>query len=271
MTALCMTLMRMSKPRVLEDMLDVFGCSGPQMSDVSTTLIHLLYDNYAAIFMSWDDNRLTYHKIQEYQQAIEDSTGIPMVWGFIDGTVRPIARPTHDQRMWYSGHKCYHGIKLQVITTPDGLLSSVFGHRPAPEGDWKLWLESGVMDKLRDIFKDKQLLYLYGDNAYSDSYGSLGPHSTRQATAEQIAVNARMASARIAVESGFAIVLNQFKAFEWKRSMRIQQTAVGAWFVVAILLTNCQTCLRGGNQITKRFGYNSLPPSIQEYLKTGEL
>ena len=34
--------------------------------------------------------------------------------GFIDGTVHPIARPTVNQRIMYSGHKRVHCIKFQV-------------------------------------------------------------------------------------------------------------------------------------------------------------
>ena len=35
-------------------------------------------------------------------------------WGFIDGTVRPIARPTKNQAIMFSGHKRVHCIKFQV-------------------------------------------------------------------------------------------------------------------------------------------------------------
>ena len=35
-------------------------------------------------------------------------------FGFIDGTVRPVARPTRSQRVLFSGHKRVHCIKFQV-------------------------------------------------------------------------------------------------------------------------------------------------------------
>lgn len=38
-------------------------------------------------------------------------------WGFIDGTVRPIARPTKNQHIMFSGHKRVHCIKFQVCTS----------------------------------------------------------------------------------------------------------------------------------------------------------
>ena len=42
--------------------------------------------------------------------------GAPLTqcWGFIDGTPRPIARPTRNQQIMYSGHKRTHCIKFQV-------------------------------------------------------------------------------------------------------------------------------------------------------------
>ena len=35
-------------------------------------------------------------------------------WGFIDGTVRPIARPTRNQNIMFSGNKRVHYVKFQV-------------------------------------------------------------------------------------------------------------------------------------------------------------
>ena len=35
-------------------------------------------------------------------------------WGFIDSTVRPIARPTRNQNIMFSGHKRVNCVKFQV-------------------------------------------------------------------------------------------------------------------------------------------------------------
>ena len=44
-----------------------------------------------------------------FANAIHDK-GAPLdqCWGFIDGTARPIARPIHNPRIMYSGHKRIH-------------------------------------------------------------------------------------------------------------------------------------------------------------------
>ncbi|OWY92094.1 hypothetical protein PHMEG_00039045 [Phytophthora megakarya] len=41
------------------------------------------------------------------------------VWGFIDGTVRPIYRPEMDQEAVYNGQKRVHAIKSRTIITSD--------------------------------------------------------------------------------------------------------------------------------------------------------
>lgn len=61
----------------------------------------------------WDGVRLTLNQLHRYEAAIQEACRIKGIWGLIDGTVRPIARPTERQEEYYSGHKCYHGPKYQ--------------------------------------------------------------------------------------------------------------------------------------------------------------
>ena len=106
--------------------------------------------------------------------------------------MRPIACPEVYQELYYSGHKGYHGIKFQSIVTPDGLISSLYGPIFGPVGDWRMWKDCGIVDILRGLFtphvdvgvganvginRDMDILYLYGDPAYTLSYGIIGPFS----------------------------------------------------------------------------------------------
>jgi hypothetical protein len=58
---------------------------------------------------------LTWLDLQQFSDAIY-AKGAPLqtCWGFIDRTVRPIARPVRNQRIMFSGHKRVHCIKFQV-------------------------------------------------------------------------------------------------------------------------------------------------------------
>ena len=47
--------------------------------------------------------------------------------GFIDRTVRPIARPGTNQRILYNGHKRMHSLKFQAVAISNGLIAHLYG------------------------------------------------------------------------------------------------------------------------------------------------
>ena len=107
------------------------------------------------------------------------------------------------------------------------------------------------------------------DPAYSSNYGILGPYRAnggRPLTAHQQDMNIKMSSYRIVVEWGFGNILNQFTAAEWKRNQKTGISPIASSYMVSVLLYTCQTCLRGRNQISDRFGNRVPPPSLPNYL-----
>jgi len=100
--ALCILLYRLASPGPLKDMMHVFGVSRSQISSVVNDLGSFLYERYHRKLL-WDYQRLSSVQLHRYVQAINATVGEPMgTWGFIDCTVRPIARPTKDQQLFYS-------------------------------------------------------------------------------------------------------------------------------------------------------------------------
>ena len=53
-------------------------------------------------------------------------------FGFVDVTVRPIARPDNNQRIVYNGHKRVHAVKFQSLALPNGII----GHLYDPVGKY---------------------------------------------------------------------------------------------------------------------------------------
>lgn len=81
------------------------------------------------------------------------------IWGFIDGTLRPVSRPAvsafpglNFQREFYSGHKRTHGVKYQAVHVPDGLCASLYGMIGGRRHDTTLLRESGLMNRLDELF-----------------------------------------------------------------------------------------------------------------------
>ena len=88
-------------------------------------------------------------------------------FGFIDGTVREIARPKFNQRVMYNGHKGVHGIKFQSVVTPNGIIANLCGPFEGKRHKSVMLRESGLLNKLRRVvFYNGQPLCSCGDPAY---------------------------------------------------------------------------------------------------------
>jgi len=60
-------------------------------------LAEFLYEKYHKKLL-WDHARLSLDRLHTYVKAIDETVGASIeIWGFINGTVRSIARPTKDQ------------------------------------------------------------------------------------------------------------------------------------------------------------------------------
>ena len=88
-------------------------CSSP--SFIKTSFLEIvddIYDRFGHLLdsldLSWLDPALFAELIHNKGALLEQC------WGFIDGTPRPMARPTRNQHIMFSEHKRVHCIKFQV-------------------------------------------------------------------------------------------------------------------------------------------------------------
>ena len=105
--AFCLVLWRLAAPNRLKENMYFFGRSRSWQSTIINEVIVHLVQRFSKK-LHWDENRLTRECIQGYSNAIEETGGVKGVWGWIDGTLRPVCRPVEDQRHWYSGYKKKH-------------------------------------------------------------------------------------------------------------------------------------------------------------------
>ena len=114
--------------------------------------------------------------------------------------------------------------------TPDGLIASLTGPFVGRVNDAKMVRESGLQDRLREIFRNRPVeerFWLYGDKAYVGKYGIMGAYKTRRRQRalgrDEQAYNALIASMRIVVENGFTHVANLFMAVGFKAQCKISK------------------------------------------------
>ncbi len=202
--------------------------------------------------------------LAQYADAIFAKCPLNNVFGFIDGTLRPVCRPGLHQRDCYSGHKRCHGVIFQSIVLPNGLIGNMFGPIEGRRHDSHMLRESGILTQLQNLPLHNNLPYaLYGDAAYPLGPSIICPFRGARLNQEQHDFNTIMSSSRQCVEWGFGKITTQWAFLDFRKNLKVLLQPVAKYYLVASLLTNCHTCLYG-SQTGLYFGLN--PPSIEEYL-----
>lgn len=261
--ALCLTLAKLSFPRTLYQLCFDFGLASSSISTIINDVLHYLAERYRSN-LYWnpllDSNRVSF-----FERRLRPKTG-GLIWGFIDGTFKKMTRPGKDQRHHYSGYKKSHGFKYQALTTPDGLISHAFGPCDARANDLTMYRESAVDEPLKTVHdRQEQSFYIFGDQAYKGLPYVMSPYPgpPGSLTPAEKRFNDRLSKLRIAVENSFGLSHNLFMGTSWSYGFKLGSMQVGNYYLVAILLTNCFTCLRGNN-ISSKFKID--PPSLGEYM-----
>ena len=112
------------------------------------------------------------------------------------------------------------------------------------------------------VYEGREPLFIYGDPAYHNSAGILRPFPARGMTPQRHRFNVDMSRARIAVENGFGKVSSLWQTNQLTNKLQSGNSPVAAYYIVAVLLTNIHTCMRG---VRTPFGLQ--PPYIEDYLQ----
>jgi len=137
---------------------------------LENTLLNYIYHKFQHLLSNLDQKWLDHAHLQQYAAAVH-RRGAPLqnVFGFIDGTLRAMCRPTANQRHVFNGHKREHGIKFQSVVVPNGLVANMFGPFEGRRHDAALLADSGLLtklDALPGLAVNGNAFALYGDPAY---------------------------------------------------------------------------------------------------------
>jgi len=248
----------------------LFGRDRSSLCRIYLHTLFAIYERHAHRVNWWPG--LTPARIAHYAAHVQQR-GCPLAgcWGFVDGTGRPIARPTHYQRAMYSGHKRLHVAKYQGITTPDGLIVSMAGPYAGRHNDNFMLNDHGTDARCAALCgchpgADRTLCrFLYCDGGYGVRSHIIAPiGGGAGADAARQLLNRTMSGLRIAVEWSFGDILEQFSKLDFKRKNKTLLSPVGTEYLVATLLINCFICLYGG--MTSVY-FSCQPPALDDYLQ----
>ncbi|XP_057301777.1 uncharacterized protein LOC130636166 [Hydractinia symbiolongicarpus] len=164
--ALCIFLKRLAYPCRYSDMIHLFGRPVPQPSIINNHVLGFMYDQWEHLLQNLQQNWLSPIELEKFCDAIHRN-GAPLnnCWRFVDGTVRPISRPSQHQRIVYNGHKRVHSLKFQSVVTPSGMIANLFGPVEGRRHNSGKLTDSGLLTQLNlfsfDRFRNP--LCIYGD------------------------------------------------------------------------------------------------------------
>ena len=128
MEGLCIFPRRLAYPCRFGDMVPRLGKPVPVLSMVTNTVIDYIYTIHGHRITRWNDALLNPVALDTYARSVHSKgAALQNCFEFVDGTVRPIARPDKHQRMMCNGHKRVHAIKFQSVALPNGLIANLYG------------------------------------------------------------------------------------------------------------------------------------------------
>lgn len=97
MEGLCILLRRLAYPCRFGDMVPRFGKAVPVLSMVTNHVIDYIYTIHGHRITRWNDAPLNPPALETYARSVHAKRAALLnCFGFVDGTVRPIARPDDD-------------------------------------------------------------------------------------------------------------------------------------------------------------------------------
>jgi len=270
--AFMMLLYKMSWPRRISDLRDIFGGTKQRLGRIVNEVACFLFRRFYPKMSTLDRDRMN----DDYLRMLcsvhyAQNEVMENIWGFIDGTVRQCCRPVRFQKTVYNGHKKVHAIKFQSCVAWDGMISHLNGPWVGSRHDSGIFQDSGLHDVLETLpyvrFGNATTpVALYADDGYALSERVFCPHPDGRINARHQAFNTAMSNSRITVEWSYGRITALWRSLSLKDNQKLFKSPIGVYYLVGALLTNCLTCIEGGNAITDHAGFR--PPSLEEYLRT---
>ena len=128
MEGFCMLLKRLAYPCRYGDLIYRFGRPVPVFSMATNHVLDYIYNTHNHLITQWNHTLLSPRALEVYAETIhEKGAALENCFGFVDGTVRPIARPDEHQRIMLNGHKRSHALKFQSLNVQNGLIGNLYG------------------------------------------------------------------------------------------------------------------------------------------------
>ena len=98
----------------------------PELCLISNATLDHICNRFGPLLHNCNQPWLAPQQLEIFADKIHNKEApLDNCWGFVDGTVRPVCRPGHNQRIIYNDHKRIHALKFQSIVAPNGLITNL--------------------------------------------------------------------------------------------------------------------------------------------------
>ena len=88
--------------------------------------VSFIYERHNHRIKQWNNLLLNPIQLERYATTITNKgAALTNCFGFVDGTVKAICKPSNHQRLVYNGHKRHHALKFQSVVTP--MITNLYG------------------------------------------------------------------------------------------------------------------------------------------------
>ena len=203
-------------------------------------MVDHIYQQHVEKLNDWNQPMLAPGQLQIYVGTIH-AKGAPLdsCFGFVDGTVRQIARPKNNQRQVYNGQKRVHALKFPNVTLPNGMIANLSGLYEGRRHDSFVLAESSLLNQLQQhAWSNNNPLCIYGDPAYPFSVHLQAPFRGANLTQDQKRFSTAMSSVRTSVEWLSGLISNCFKFADFKKNVKVGMSPVRKVYLVCSILQN---------------------------------
>jgi hypothetical protein len=262
--AVCMMCFKYARPMQLGTMVRTFGSSVSRMSRIISVIRRLIFARFRGSMAH--PRALQQQEIEMFCAAVQKKSGLSTCFGFIDGTVRPMCKPSVLQGSCYNGKDRQHALKYQGVTTPDGMFLQLAGPWPGARHDQYMVRESGILSYLQELPRraDGAVYCIYADQGYSQDFGIETPYFDGAVNAAHEGFNQSMASSRISVEWAFGAIVQQWSSTAFTQAQQLlSNRKIAQVYIVAGVLCNLLNTLNRNN--TSKY-FDVPPPILEVYM-----
>lgn len=157
------------------------------------------------------------------------------------------------------------------VNFPDGIIGVSTIPVGGAQHDMRIFRDSNINNMFREAQLGNELQgIMFGDKAYSAAWThARGLFKGSHLEAWQVESNDIMSPVRTGAEWPFGLMNQKCKFLAFSQSRKLQESAVGKFYLVGVLIANTNTCLNGGGTALAYF--NCPPPTLAQYFNCPEV